>query len=198
MKLKLIGAATLMLSVAGCATTPKIPYRVPQATIKGATAEQVKMPIIQACASGGGSIETATDHQVICAKPMDDSFGSLLYRALATPQYATNPVVRARYTLVESGGSVFVTIDMFSQYQNAFGQVNTTPIQNGELASKAQGMLDRIKASIEGAEDTGSNVAPSAAPAVPTGTSAPNAAPTPSQQVKQPDWRKWGQTEGSN
>lgn len=189
MGLKHIAAGAVILASAGCATTPQAPYRVPQATIKGATAEQVKMPIMQACASAGGSIETATDHQIICAKPMDDSMGSLLYRALATPKYATNPVIRARYTLVESGGSVFVTIDTFSQYQNAFGQVNTTPIQNGNIAAQAQGMLDRIKASIEGAD------AAATPPTTPQPHTSPavSPAPAPTSQPQQTDWRKWGQ-----
>jgi hypothetical protein len=189
MGIKHISAVALLAATASCATTPQAPYRVPQATINGATAEQVKMPIMQACASAGGSIETATDHQIVCAKPMDDSMGSLLYRALATPKYATNPVIRARYTLVESGGNVFVTIDTFSQYQNAFGQVNTTPIQNGNIAAQAQGMLDRIKASIEGQDGATPPTAPRPSRTAPVATPAP----APATQPQQSDWRKWGQ-----
>lgn len=194
MKTTYLAPTIALLLLAGCATTPQVPYRAPQATIQGATAEQVKLPIIQACVSGGGSVENSTEHQVICAKPMDDSFGSLMYRALATPQYSTNPVGRVRYTLVETAGSVFVTADMYLQHQNAFGQVNTTPITNGNIAAQGQAMLDRIKASIEGEQ-----AAPGAAKPAPA---APAAAPTvtspavPKATNGQSDWRNWGQKTG--
>lgn len=186
-------AATVVLC--SCATTPQVPYRVPQITIVGAKSEQVKLPIIQACISGGGSIEVSTEHQVICAKPMDDSFGSLMYRALATPQYSTNPVGRARYTISETGGSVFVTVDTYLQHENAFGQTSTTPIRNGNLAAQAQAMLERIKASIESAP----SVTPSTttAPAAPQ-RSAPqdgseNKTTTPAPPAAPSNWRRWGQ-----
>lgn len=194
MKTTLFAPTCVLLLLAGCATTPQVPYRAPQTTIRGATAEQVKLPIIQACVSGGGSVESSTDHQVICAKPMDDSFGSLMYRALATPQYSTNPVGRVRYTLVESGGSVFVTADMYLQHQNAFGQVNTTPITNGNIAAQGQAMLDRIKASFEGEQPAAGTTNP--AQATPTATP-PAASPTvPKATNGQSDWRNWGQKTG--
>lgn len=188
MNKNILAGVAALTAVAGCATTPQAPYRTPQVTIVGATVDQVKLPIIQNCVSGGGSVESNSDHQVICAKPMDDSFGSLMYRALATPQYSTNPVLRARSTLVQSGGNVFVTIDTYSQYQNAYGQVNTTPIQNNSVGVQAQAMLDGIKASIEGQGTTAGEAGtvqetPQVAPA--------NASP-PLPEGKRSDWRTWG------
>ncbi len=194
MKMKNGLGTALLLALTGCATGSQIPYRVPQATIRGATSEQVKLPIIQSCVTGGGSVETATSNQVICAKPMDGSFGSMMYRALVTPAYSTNPVVRARYTLVESGGSVFVTIDMFSQYQNAYGQTTTDPVQNGNVAAQAQAMLDRIKASFEGDKPTAPEPTGTAGfiqePPAQTETRQPTTQPSPAQPTK-PDWRNW-------
>lgn len=188
--------------VTGCSSTPTVPYRTPQVVIKGASAAQARLPIVQACSQGGGSIEAANDHQIVCAIPMDGSFSSLMYRALTTPSNATNPVMRARYTLVESSDSVFITLDMFSQYQTAFGQNNTTPIQSGEAAAKAQGFLDRLKADLEGTS-TGAGLDPPAATSV-MPMQPPQSPQPPQPAVKEPkpqsspasqptsNWRNWG------
>lgn len=78
---------------------------------------------------------------------MDDSFKSMMFRAMATPKYSTRPNLKARYSFVNTGTQTFVSIDTYMEYQNAFGQVTVIPVKNNEVAAKAQAMLDGIKAS---------------------------------------------------
>ena len=142
-------ACCALLALAGCATGPSIAYRAPQVTINGGTVEAAKMTIVRNCVSGGGSIEQNTADQLVCSKPMDGSFGSMMYRALATPNYSTNPDGKVRYSFVQAGDQLYITADMYLEYQTAFGQVNRTPITNGNVAAQGQAMLDRIKSEIE-------------------------------------------------
>ena len=143
-------AICFVLSLSACASAPSTPYRAPQATINGTTTEAVKMQLVQRCVSNGGSVEENTAYQLVCSKPMDSSFGSMMYRALATPSNSTNPEMKVRYSFVENAGQVFVSLDMFLQNQTAFGRVDRVPITNGDLAAQAQGMLNQLKSTFEG------------------------------------------------
>ena len=169
----LVGVALAMLC-AGCATTPTVPYRAPTVMINDMSAEEAKLEIIKNCIGGGGVVAVNTPTQLICSKPMDDSFGSLMYRALVTPRYSTNPEAKARYSFTEANGKLFIAIDMALEYENAFGQLNRTPITNGNIAANAQAMLDRIKAMHEGTapvvqmiEEAGRSGSPAAASPAP-------------------------------
>lgn len=161
-----LGAAAL---VSGCASRPSTPYVTPQVTIQGNRAEDVRMQLMQRCVSGGATISESTTHQVVCSKQFDGSFGSIMFQALATPRYSTTPEIKIRYNLVPASTSTYVTLDMFIEYQTAFGQVNRMPYQNGDVARQAQTMLNDIKASLESAEPVASAAAPqvdSRAPAI--------------------------------
>lgn len=129
-----------------CATGPKVAYVPPRVTIAGMSVEQAKMRLIPPCVETGGTIEENSPHQLICAKPFDDSFGSMMYRALLTPSYSTNPSVYVRYSFVDAGGQLYIAVDTYVQNQTAFGRVDRQPIQNGAIAAQAQSFLDRIKA----------------------------------------------------
>jgi PBP1b-binding outer membrane lipoprotein LpoB len=143
-------AIALALVLSGCASSPSTPYRAPQVTISGNATEQAKMTIVQSCVTGGGSVEQNTPNQLVCSKPMDGSFGALMYRAMLTPAYSTNPDLKARYAFVNTGSQTFITIDTYIEHQNAYGQITHSPVQNNQLAAKAQAMLDAIKTQIEG------------------------------------------------
>jgi hypothetical protein len=143
-------------TLSACATTSSLPYVPPRVTIHGVDTAAVKGTLVQRCVEGSGLVEVSTDHQLICSKPMDFSFGSLMYRALATPEYSTNPDEKIRFTFAETSEGVFVSVDMYREFQTAFGQVNRRPITNGNLASQAQQGLDKLKAMLEGPEGANS------------------------------------------
>jgi hypothetical protein len=158
-RLSLVG----LLALAGCASAPSQPYRAPQVTIAGNATEQAKMTIVQRCVQNGGAVEQNTPNQLVCSVPMDDSFGSMMFRALATPKYSTKPDLKARYAFVNTGAQTYITVDTFMEYQNAFGQVTRNPVRNNQVAARAQSMLNEIKAATESAAPTANT--PTAAPA---------------------------------
>ena len=147
--MRIVMTATIALAVGGCASVPTAPYVAPHVTIAGMTTEAAKLELVQICVAGGAVVEQNTPNQLTCTKPMDDSFKSLLFRALTTPKYSTNPVGTVRYSFVEAGGKLFVTADMFLEYQTAFGQTNRTPITNENLLGQRQMVLDQLKAKHE-------------------------------------------------
>ena len=142
--------ACTSLALAGCASTPSAPYRTPQVTIANGNAEQAKLTIVRRCIEGGGSVIENTAHSLVCSKPMPNDFKSTMFRALATPNYSTNPNLKARYTFVQAPAQLFISVDTLMDYQTAFGQTNVMPIQNAEAGRLAQQMLDSIKAEMEG------------------------------------------------
>lgn len=152
-----------LLALAGCASAPSQPYRVPQVTISGNATEQAKMTIVQRCVQNGGAVEQNTPTQLVCSVPMDDSFSSMMFRALATPKYSTRPDLKARYAFVNTGAQTYITVDTFMEYQNTFGQVTRNHVRNNQVAARAQAMLDEIKAASEGAPAHATT--PSSAPA---------------------------------
>lgn len=144
-----IGLLALVVALGGCASTPKTAYITPQITINGVNAEDARMQLVQRCVTGGGTISENTTHQVVCAKRFDNSFGSIMFQALATPSHSTTPEVKVRYSLVPGSTSTYVTMDMYIEYQTAFGQVNRMPYQNGDVARQGQAMLTEIKQGLE-------------------------------------------------
>lgn len=147
--MKGIYGAALALLVAGCATTGGVPYTPPQVMIKSPTVDAVKMVLVKRCISRGNVVEEAETSKVICSRPMDDSFKSTMWRAFFTPEYSTNPNAKYRYTLIGSGGEVFVTVDTFLHYQTAFGQDRVIPVKEPDLARQALRALEEIKHEVE-------------------------------------------------
>jgi hypothetical protein len=139
-----------LLALSGCASAPSQPYRVPQVTIAGDVTEQAKLLIVQRCVQKGGSIEQNTPSQLVCAVPMGDSFGEMMYRAMATPNHSTRPDRKARYTFVNTGGQTFITMDAYIENQTAFGRVDRTAIRNNDIATSGQAWLNEIKSQVEG------------------------------------------------
>lgn len=147
--MKTAALTVVALSLAGCASVPQEPYVTPQVLISGGTAEDVKIALIPRCIELGATVEVNTPDQLVCAKPMDDSFGSMMFRAMATPSNSTRPVSMGRWTFVRSGATLLVTFDETLRYQTAFGQNNVQPIRNPKTAASVQNRLNEIKRSIE-------------------------------------------------
>lgn len=101
------------------------------------------------CLQRGMTVEQASETQVVCSIPMDDSMKSMFIRALATPSYSTNPVYRYRITAIRIGNETTVAIDPSVSWANAYGQVTTSPITNKKARAQLQADLDGIKADWE-------------------------------------------------
>lgn len=135
----------LVALIGGCATAPKVAYTNPSITVDGMTADAARAYVSQRCIMGGARVETNTPTQVVCAKAFDGSFGSLMYRALTTPDYSTNPDAKVRYNFFQNGAQLMVAADMYVEFENAYGQKNIRPIQNFQLRDQAQAMLQNMK-----------------------------------------------------
>lgn len=146
--LVLTAAAALLV---GCATTTQQPARNPMVTIRNYPAAEALAKFSQGCLQTGGNLEQSTQTQAICAKPMDDSMRSTFMRALLTPANSTNPVYRARFSVIENGGSTTLHVEPYIEYQNAYGQTTKMAYTNAEDLNNLQASFDRLKAEWEAA-----------------------------------------------
>ena len=134
------------------------------------------------CLQRGQSVVQATDTQVICSKPMDDSMRSIFIRALATPTYSTNPVYYFRVSAVRVGDSTTVAAEEYVQYQNAYGQQTNIPITNRKELESISAGLANMKATWEArldaaGDDEGAALAASDAALASAGGKVANVAP---------------------
>jgi hypothetical protein len=153
----------VLLTLAGCASTPRVAYVPPTATFRGVTSDEFRAEMIQRCVRNGATPTVNTESQLVCAKPMDDSMGSLMFRALATPQYSTNPLVQVRFNMAKMGSDLIVVTDFYYEFETAYGQKNVQPIQNGQSAADTQRTLDELKSKLEAAKATRTVDAPTPA-----------------------------------
>jgi hypothetical protein len=156
-----IAAILVLLTLAGCASTPRVAYVPPTATFRGVTSDEFRAEMIQRCVRNGATPTVNTESQLVCAKPMDSSMGSLMFRALTTPQYSTNPLVQVRFNMAKTGADLIVVSDVFYEFETAYGQKNVQPIQNGQSAADTQRTLDELKSKLEAAKATRTVDAPS-------------------------------------
>lgn len=135
----------------GCATTPQKSVQNPTVTIRNYPAAEAIAKFSQGCLQSGGNLEQVGSMQAICAKPMDNSAKSMFLRALATPSYSTNPVYRARFSVIENGGSTTLHVEPYIEYQNAYGQVTKIPYTNAADLANVQATFNQLKAEWEAA-----------------------------------------------
>jgi hypothetical protein len=151
--MKIVLMAVGLAAMVGCASTGGTPGQPkvlkPTVTIRNYPAADAIAKFSQGCLQQGGSLEQVGPMQAICARPMDDSMRSTLIRALATPAYSTNPVYRARFSVIENGGQTTLQVDPWIEYQNAYGQVTKIPYTNQADLQNVQSAFDREKAQWE-------------------------------------------------
>jgi hypothetical protein len=169
-------AVIVLLTLAGCASTPRVAYVPPTATLRGVTSDAFRAEMIQRCVRNGATPTVNTESQLVCAKPMDDSMGSLMFRALVTPQYSTNPLVQVRFNMAKMGADLIVVTDFYYEFETAYGQKNVQPIQNGQSAADTQRTLDELKSKLEAAKATRTVDAPAPAVAATQTSTQPKAA----------------------
>jgi hypothetical protein len=185
--MRFIAISIFMLCISGCATGPTESYTNPSIRVEGMHADTARSMLAESCVTNGFRIETNTNTQLVCAKAFDSSFGAIMYRALLTPDYSTNPDAKVRYNFFENGSNLLVAVDIYIEYQNAFGQQNVDPINNVALRDKAQGMLERMKTQYLAANPPQSVYSPAEPPAPATVQAVPSyTAPRVAAPVAQP------------
>lgn len=122
---------------------------MPNVTIRGVTAAQVSAELVGRCIRNGASVVNNSTAQVVCAKPFPATLGAFAFRALATPSNATNPLMFARYNVADTAAGTIVGADFFYEFETAFGQKNTQPIDTPKILKEAQANLDSLKATLE-------------------------------------------------
>lgn len=144
-----LAALLICLFATSCATSPSRTVSNPTVTIRSYPAADAIAKFSQGCLQSGGNLEQVGTMQAICAKPMDNSAKSMFLRALATPAYSTNPVYRARFSVIENGGSTTLHVEPYIEYQNAYGQTTKIPYTNATDLANLQARFNEIKAEWE-------------------------------------------------
>ena len=137
----------LFLLLSGCAATEKNQTQSGAATrfFPDHTVGQVKEAIVGACAQSGSVISDVSAYSVTCAREMDSSFGSILYRALATERYASNPEVTVLFAVYKSGGGSAVTARAWIEHENAFGKTTKNYLTSAKNREALMKDLDALK-----------------------------------------------------
>lgn len=144
----LIGVGVL----SGCATSGTKEFAgKPSVVITGMTQEDAQARFTSRCLSKGGRIVETNAYSITCARPMDDSMGSLFYRALATERYASNPEGHTQAAWANAGqNKLRITVNGWLEHQNAFGKTTRNySIFNSAVKEDIQKSLNELKAEIE-------------------------------------------------
>lgn len=139
--------------VAACSATPARPpfQGQPFVEVKGVTAEEIQSRFSVNCLDGGKIVQS-TSYSLTCARPMGDSSAELMYRALLTEKYASNPEVMMQVAWSKtSAGAMRVTATTWIEHQNAFGKVTRNDLNADSTKYQLQEGLDKFKRNVEAA-----------------------------------------------
>ena len=141
----------VVLSVAACGSAPtRAPFQgYPFVEVKGITAEEIQSRFSVNCLEGGKVVHSSP-YSVTCARPMGDSMGELMYRALLTEKYASNPelMMQSAWTKTSSG-MMRVTATAWIEHQNAFGKASRNDLNQDSNKYAIQEALDNFKRNVE-------------------------------------------------
>lgn len=146
--------------VTGCGSSPTRPpfQGQPFVEVKGITAEEIQSRFSVNCLDGGKVVQS-TPYSLTCARPMGDSMGELMYRALLTEKYASNPEVMTQTAWAKTtSGAMRVTATVWIEHQNAFGKTTRNDFNGDNTKYQIQEALDKFKRSVE--ESAPSNAQP--------------------------------------
>lgn len=122
---------------------------VPSVTIHGVQPAQVGEELVARCIRNGASVSQSSASQVVCSRPFPDNLAAYAFRALGTPNNSTNPVMYARYNFARTATGTIVGADFYYEFETAFGQRNTQPIDAPKILKEAQSNLEKLKADLE-------------------------------------------------
>lgn len=151
MKYYTILVAALLL--ASCASAGEPFPGTPNLLIKGTTTA-VSEDISSHCVQGGGRIVSEGRSSMICAKPLDDSFGATMYRALLTEgSTASNPEINVQTSWAKEKGGVRLSAIAWVEHQNAFGKTTRNYLDAPNLKRNLLAGLERVQKRVENKRD---------------------------------------------
>lgn len=148
---KLLCYLALVLSLSACSTAPeRAPFSgQPLVDIRGISSEELQSRIALNCLNGGRVVQSS-QFSVTCARPMGSSMSELMYRALLTEKYASNPDVIAQIAWASAGdGTMRITATMWLEHQSAFGKTTRNDLNDDSTKYTLQDALDNLKHKIE-------------------------------------------------
>ncbi len=148
--------------ISACSTSPTRPpfHGQPFVEVKGITAEEIQSRFSVNCLDGGKIVQS-TSYSLTCARPMGDSTAELMYRALLTEKYASNPEVMMQTAWAKtSDGVMKVTATIWIEHQNAFGKATRNDLNADSTKYQLQEGLDKFKRNVEAAAALNTSSAP--------------------------------------
>lgn len=139
--------------VTACSATPvRPPFQgQPFVEVKGVTAEEIQSRFSVNCLDGGKIVQS-TSYSLTCARPMGGSTAELMYRALLTEKYASNPEVMMQTAWAKTSyGTMRVTATVWIEHQNAFGKATRNDLNADSTKYQIQEGLDKFKRNVEAA-----------------------------------------------
>lgn len=139
--------------ISACSATPTRPpfQGQPFVEVKGITAEEIQSRFSVNCLNGGKIVQS-TSYSLTCARPMGDSTAELMYRALLTEKYASNPEVMMQTAWAKTSyGVMKVTATVWIEHQNAFGKATRNDLNADSTKYQLQEGLDKFKRNVEAA-----------------------------------------------
>lgn len=148
---RLLSILTLALSIVACNSSPTRPIfqGQPFVEVTGISAEEIQSRFSVNCLDGGKIVQNSP-YSVTCARPMGDSMGEMMYRAMLTEKYASNPEVMIQTAWAKtSSGAMRVTATMWIEHQNAFGKATRNDLNADNTRYQIQEALDKFKSNAE-------------------------------------------------
>lgn len=129
----------LVVLLSGCAQQATKPPAA-STTLGTDDLQSVVDAVVGLCVQRGGTVHDASRNMVLCSKPLDNSFNSIMYRALMTESYASNPEVYVSFSVYSSGSKVGVAVRQWVEHQNVWGKT-TKRYLDDEAALREQRQL---------------------------------------------------------
>lgn len=151
---KILTGATLACALTACATVPPMvqtPSGRPEKTYTGQKLERVQSAIAEACMEKQSIVESAVAGQVVCSRDTS-GMDSVLAAMVVGGSYGSHPKFKARFTLIDIGGSVRVQAYQWVESTNAFGRVDQQELNSGEQFNNIQTMLENVGLRLAGGQ----------------------------------------------
>ncbi|UCV28087.1 hypothetical protein [Ferribacterium limneticum] len=142
----------LAVSLAGCSSAPsRPPFKgQPSVEVNGIAGDEIQSRFSVNCLDGGGKVVQSSQFSLTCATPMGSSMREMMFRALLTEKYASNPEITVQLAWAKlSAGKMKVTATAWLEHQNAFGKSTRDSLDADATKYELQGALDTFKKNVE-------------------------------------------------
>lgn len=141
------GLWLVYVSLTGCVTVPPLqtPSQRPEVTIPGVTKKEVIDVLVSEMVASGAQVRQTNDYTAVFSKRDTSLGGALVYGS----KYDSFPETRLTFNFVDTSGGirVFCNAAMITNPGSAFERVND--VTGGKTAHEMQGMLERLKATLQ-------------------------------------------------